>query len=368
MKKVVDGVTTEYRMAGSLIVSERTGDETIWYQYDSAARLVAMVVGGVRYNYVRNVQNDIIGLIDSAGKRVVSYKYDSWGKTISITGTLAATIGKKNPFRYRGYYFDAESSMYYLQSRYYDPEIRRFVSADKVDITFCGESLCNKNLYAYCDGNPIVRVEISGGFWGMVLGVVGIMAVGGAVGAVINVAISVVSQEITTGEVNLKSVGVAAVSGFIGGAVAASPIAVKGQMIVGGILGGATYRADCYVNGEEPRFDELIISIVCGIGAAAYGGDGANVNMVLSKRIAQNGKAIRKYMGRACTEYAAKRIAESKEYLKSSLIAVAVETGGRFFVGNGIVAVATPVCTSLFDELSVLWGNFTKGVRRVFGI
>ena len=112
-------------MAGSLLVSERTGDETIWYQYDSAASLVAMIIGGTRYNYVRNAQNDIIGLIDSTGKRVVSYKYDSWGKVVSITGTLAATVGQKNPFRYRGYYFDAESGMYYLQSRYYDPEIRR---------------------------------------------------------------------------------------------------------------------------------------------------------------------------------------------------------------------------------------------------
>ena len=134
VKKVVDGVTTEYRMAGSLLVSERTGDETIWYQYDSAASLVAMIIGGARYNYVRNAQNDIIGLIDSTGKRVVSYKYNSWGKVVSITGTLAATVGQKNPFRYRGYYFDAESGMYYLQSRYYDPEIRRVISADDVGI------------------------------------------------------------------------------------------------------------------------------------------------------------------------------------------------------------------------------------------
>ena len=165
VKKVVDGVTTEYRMAGSLIVSERTGDETIWYQYDSAARLVAMVVGGVRYNYVRNAQNDIIGLIDKTGKRVVSYKYDSWGKTISTTGTLAATIGKKNPFRYRGYYFDAESGMYYLQSRYYDVEIRRFISADDVGILSAEQENLNQyHMYAYCLNNPIGREDENGYF------------------------------------------------------------------------------------------------------------------------------------------------------------------------------------------------------------
>ena len=177
VKKVVDGVTTEYRMAGSLIVSERAGDETIWYQYDSAARLVAMMIGGARYNYVRNVQNDIIGLIDSAGKRVVSYKYDSWGKTISITGTLAATIGKKNPFRYRGYYFDAESGMYYLQSRYYDPEIRRFVSADNVGFLSANSAgLKQKNLYAYCENNPVVRLDNGGQFWETIFDVISLGA------------------------------------------------------------------------------------------------------------------------------------------------------------------------------------------------
>ena len=163
-------------MAGSLIVSERTGDETIWYQYDSAARLVAMVVGGVRYNYVRNAQNDIIGLIDKAGKRVVSYKYDSWGKAISTIGTLAATIGKKNPFRYRGYYFDAESGMYYLQSRYYDVEIRRFISADDVDVLDADEDFYYKNLYAYCDSNSVGRTDEAGNMWAVAIPGMAMMA------------------------------------------------------------------------------------------------------------------------------------------------------------------------------------------------
>jgi len=164
-------------MAGSLLVSERTGDETIWYQYDSAASLVAMIIGGTRYNYVRNAQNDIVGLIDSTGKRVVSYKYDSWGKVVSITGTLAATVGQKNPFRYRGYYFDAESGMYYLQSRYYDPEIRRFISADDFGILSANSvGLKQKNLYAYCENNPVVRLDNGGQFWETVFDVISLGA------------------------------------------------------------------------------------------------------------------------------------------------------------------------------------------------
>ena len=65
-----------------------------------AANLVAMIIRATRYNYVRNAQNDIVGLIDSTGKRVVYYKYDSWGRTVSISGTMAVTVGQKNPFRY----------------------------------------------------------------------------------------------------------------------------------------------------------------------------------------------------------------------------------------------------------------------------
>ena len=172
VKKVVDGVTTEYRMAGSLLVSERTGDETIWYQYDSAASLVAMIIGGTRYNYVRNAQNDIVGLIDSTGKRVVYYKYDSWGRAVNISGTMAATVGQKNPFRYRGYYFDAESGMYYLQSRYYDPEIRRFISADDYGLLSASNTVYDKNLYAYGDGNPIIRLDASGRIWETIFDIV----------------------------------------------------------------------------------------------------------------------------------------------------------------------------------------------------
>ena len=91
---------------------------------------------------------------------MVRYEYDAWGNPISTTGTLAGTIGKRNPFRYRGYYWDEETGMYYLESRYYDPEIRRFISADNVVIT----SLAGTNLYMYCGNNPVNMTDPSGHF------------------------------------------------------------------------------------------------------------------------------------------------------------------------------------------------------------
>lgn len=110
---------------------------------------------------VIDVQGDIIGLLDSNGALVVEYKYDAWGKLLSTTGTLADTLGKRNPFRYRGYVYDEETGLYYLRSRYYNPEWERFVNADTAiiaDIFLC-------HSFSYCSNNPITRYDDSGYAW-----------------------------------------------------------------------------------------------------------------------------------------------------------------------------------------------------------
>ena len=91
-------------------------------------------VKGADYYYIRDGLMCITGLVDANGGAVVNYRYDSWGKLISITGSMADTLGKDNPYRYKGYYYDDETGMYYLKSRYYQPEICRFISADDEDV------------------------------------------------------------------------------------------------------------------------------------------------------------------------------------------------------------------------------------------
>ena len=91
---------------------------------------------------------------------MVEYFYDSWGKPLNCTGTLATSLGKLNPFRYRGYVYDEETGFYYLKSRYYDPETCRFISADVLLST--GQGVLGHNCYAYCRNNPISRRDISG--------------------------------------------------------------------------------------------------------------------------------------------------------------------------------------------------------------
>ena len=96
-------------------------------------------------------------MIDSSGATVVEYTYDSWGKPLSCTGTLATILGVLNPFRYRGYVYDEETQWYYLRSRYYDPETCRFISADVYLST--GQGVLGHNCYAYCRNNPISRKD-----------------------------------------------------------------------------------------------------------------------------------------------------------------------------------------------------------------
>lgn len=130
-----------------------------------------MTYNGSEYFYLTNLQGDVTGLVDAAGGTVVSYTYDSWGKLTSTTGSMATTLGEKNPYRYRGYRYDTETGLYYLQSRYYNPEIGRFISTDTSDtLTATPMELTDKNLFSYCDNNPVVRADVGGEFWHIVAG------------------------------------------------------------------------------------------------------------------------------------------------------------------------------------------------------
>ena len=161
-EKTVNGVTTEYYLDGSTIVAEKTGTDIIWYLYDGMG-LAGFELNGTSYYYVYNGQGDIIGILDSSGTQVVSYVYDSWGKLVSISGSQAETIGEVNPFRYRGYYYDTETGLYYLQSRYYDPEVGRFLNIDSV--MGVNGDIHTYNLFAYCGNNPVCRADSGGQSW-----------------------------------------------------------------------------------------------------------------------------------------------------------------------------------------------------------
>ena len=120
--------------------------------------------------YVFNVQGDVIGIINNSGDMVVEYTYDAWGNVTEMTGVLEPTIGQINPIRYRGYYYDEETGLYYVSSRYYDSEIGRWINADGYVST--GQGVLGYNMFAYCGNNPVNRLDYTGQFWSGIWGFV----------------------------------------------------------------------------------------------------------------------------------------------------------------------------------------------------
>ncbi len=175
--KTVDGVTTTYHYNNGLLLSQSTGDETLHFYYDSTGKVVSIgyqkgTAAEVGYFFARNAQGDIIAVYRSSDSALIgTYEYDLWGRPVNTTEASAGIdtngILTKNPFRYRGYYFDNETGFYYLQSRYYDSAIRRFISADTYIST--GQGLNGHNKFAYCGSNPINRMDPSGKSWVVII-------------------------------------------------------------------------------------------------------------------------------------------------------------------------------------------------------
>lgn len=130
----------------------------MWFMYDAAGEVIGFIKDGISYYYVKNIQGDIVKIIDENGNLKGEYFYDEWGKS---TGILYGNeISENNPFRYRGYFYDNETGLYYLNSRYYDPVTGRFINADGYLST--GQGLLGHNMFAYCGNNPVNRIDPSG--------------------------------------------------------------------------------------------------------------------------------------------------------------------------------------------------------------
>ena len=175
-KKVVNGKTHNYVVNGTQILQEKivegTSTTIINYHY-ILNKLVGFTYNkdgkASSYIYRRNPQGDIIGIYDSLGNEVGWYAYDAYGKCYvkykDNSSEEEKTILNTNPFRYRGYYYDNETGLYYLNARYYEPSIGRFISPDVLSILDETKGQINGlNLYMYCNNNPIMYVDPSGRF------------------------------------------------------------------------------------------------------------------------------------------------------------------------------------------------------------
>ena len=242
--KTVNGTTTDYTLEGSKVLIEKTGSDYVWFYYDAAGAPVAMATGSgpSLYIYRKNLQGDVTGIYSgSTGTLLVSYTYDAWGKVTAtnVAGTTeSATVLARNPYLYRGYRYDAETGLYYLNSRYYDPETGRFINADGFVST--GQWILGNNMFVYCGNNPVNMTDNEGQFWNTIIGAVAGAIVGGITAAIMgtDIAAGIVSGALN-GAITGAAVDIAIATGGAG------LVAFTLVTVVGGGGGGAV---SSYVN------------------------------------------------------------------------------------------------------------------------
>ena len=233
--------------ANNKLVKQSDGTNTLEFVYDNSG------LSGVKHNdkeyiYSKDIQGNIIGILDKSGKEVVQYKYDAWGGIrTEVKDENHALIAELNPFRYRSYYYDTETNLYYLNTRYYDPEVGRFISQD--DVSYLDpEHINGLNLFAYCGNNPVMAIDQSGTSWSSFWSSVGNWfkdnwyIVVGAVVAVACVALSIVTFGATT---------------------------VLAGMAIGAIVGAGFGALNAYIN-----HDNILYGMISGMVVGALGGIG----------------------------------------------------------------------------------------------
>ena len=232
--KTVNGTEYKFTTLSGLVTRQTGGGKTIDFIYDESGQPLAMKYNGTLYYYILNAQGDVVRIVDGSRSTVASYAYDPWGNITSSSGALADV----NPLRYRGYYYDSETGFYYLQSRYYDPEIGRFINADSYASTDA-TGLLSTNMFAYCENDPVNRFDIDGNWplpnWAKI-----------AIGAVAIAGLAVAT--VCTGGAAAVICG-AALSGAIAGGASGAVMGAVGGGISGGWQGALDGACSGFVFG-----------------------------------------------------------------------------------------------------------------------
>ena len=277
--------TFKYDQSGRLVYESKScqyhgesgSSDSIVYLYDES-RIIGVVYtssGSTNtYYFQRNLLGDVIGIYDTSGTKVGGYAYDAWGNctvTLNING-----IASRNPIRYRGYYYDQDTGLYYLNARYYSPTWHRFISPDDTGY-LDPESVNGLNLYTYCNNDPVNYKDPSGRIAITTTAII----VGALIGLAIGASSSVVAQlEEHNGDwsqINLGEVAFDGVFGAINGGLAASGINIWWSAGLGAALGfGSSVGKDYLFNDKNIDWNATMKSLVVGALAGLIAGAGAN--------------------------------------------------------------------------------------------
>ena len=334
--------TTSYIYHGKLLthmtvdytdLNEIPQQKQMHFFYDGENLPAYVDYNGTIYSYVHNLHRDTVGLLDSSGALVVEYEYNPWGKLISITGPLAGTLGKENPFRYRGNVYDEETGLYYIQDRYYSPSYQRFLIRDDAEVDVSAGVL-SVHPFAYCKNNPVKFMDTNGQFINMLAGAIA----GGIVGA-ISAALS--------GDDILAGAAVGAATGAIAGIAVDVAVATGGiggiafAAIVGGAANGTNYLATETINGRSIDGGTLAIEIATGAlsNIFTFGLSGGTLKKVPGKILDNMKKNWTKTVYARTTRKVAGRIVRktAKTVMKKNLANIAAEAAVSSVVGFGAV-------------------------------
>ena len=289
---------------------------TVQFVYDTQGKPFMLRMNGkTDYFYLYNGLGDVTGLVDSSNQVVVRYQYNSWGKVTSTQDTSGVSLATLNPFRYRKYVYDPETGLYCLGSRYYDPEVGRFVNADDTDVIFAKpQELYHKNLYVYCDNNPVVREDQGGNLWGLLA----TMAVGAVIGMAIQYANDVVTN-IAEGKTGadvfaFRSTRVDYVAAAVSGALAATAVGKVGQAIGNAAISGISYALNQENSGKRINPVDTVVNVGIGAVCGLVGGDGANGTRLygVNKRATQ--VMATTHSAKKMAQYAAKKAAVRRAF------------------------------------------------------
>ncbi len=154
--KTVNNVKYNYYWDGDKLTGQTWQGNTLYFYYDKDGNPIGFDLNNNNYYYVTNLQGDIIAILSSSNGLLAEYEYDAWGNCTILYDTN--DIADINPLRYRGYYYDTDTNLYYLQSRYYDANIGRFINAD--DAAMIMHNVYN--LFTYCENAPTMGIDPSG--------------------------------------------------------------------------------------------------------------------------------------------------------------------------------------------------------------
>ncbi len=366
--KTVFGVEHKYYYVGNRLQYEKIGSsQELWYFYDADG-----TPSGIRYKdnsgtvndyyFVCNWRGDVVQIYNAAGELVTTYDYDAWGRvTENATSADTQNITDTNPIRYRGYYYDTETRLYYVNSRYYDPAVKRFVSSDDSIFTAATPgALTDKNSFAYCDNNPVSRVDDEGTMWHIVVGAV----IGGVLNSLSDIK-GLVNAYRSDGNVYQAwaHFGISFITGAVSGGLAMTGMGAFTSSGVNAVLSGGGELlhqiTDYHCEGKEIDYTSIAYETLVGAVTSFEKGAGSKSATDLGKgtvkKTYKTFKAVwqKKNLKAAVSAYKGKAVQQARYYLRST----------RKMTGKLVLNVAQGY---LYNKVSSSYKKLLYKIRRRF--